>query len=111
MYRYIIAYKLRYTIAQRWARVERVTAMSRMNQSWLGLQDAQCSCRVNPKGCFAVSERLTVTVEEAGKLLGISRNNAYVLATKGELPTIRLGKRLLVPKAAIEKLLGVKLES
>jgi len=47
----------------------------------------------------------TVSVETAGKLLGISRGNAYAQAKSGGIPTIRLGKRLLVPKAALEKLL------
>jgi excisionase family DNA binding protein len=53
------------------------------------------------------SERRTVSVEEAGRILGVSRGSAYTLARTGELPTIRLGKRLLVPKAALEKLLEV----
>ncbi len=53
-----------------------------------------------------MTERLTHTVEEAGRLLGVSRNSAYALARTGELPTIRLGKRLLVPKAALERLLA-----
>lgn len=52
------------------------------------------------------TERLTHTVEEAGRLLGVSRNSAYALARSGELPTIRLGKRLLVPRVALERLLG-----
>jgi excisionase family DNA binding protein len=52
------------------------------------------------------TERLTHTVEEAAKLLGLGRNSAYALARSGELPTIRLGKRLLVPKAALERLLA-----
>jgi len=51
------------------------------------------------------SERRTVTVEEAGRILGISRGAAYTHAKDGTLPTIRLGKRLLVPKAALDKLL------
>jgi excisionase family DNA binding protein len=51
-------------------------------------------------------ERLTHTVEEAGQLLGLSRNGAYALAKSGQLPTIRLGKRLLVPKVALERLLA-----
>lgn len=51
------------------------------------------------------TEKLTHTVEEAGRLLGLSRNSAYAAAHTGELPTIRLGKRLLVPKAALERLL------
>jgi excisionase family DNA binding protein len=51
------------------------------------------------------SERRTVSVEQAGRRLGISRGAAYARAKDGTLPTIRLGKRLLVPKAALDKLL------
>lgn len=46
------------------------------------------------------------TIDQAGRRLGISRGHAYALARNGGLPTIRLGKRLLVPKRALEKLLG-----
>jgi excisionase family DNA binding protein len=51
------------------------------------------------------SERRTLSVEEAGRLLGISRGAAYAHAKAGAIPTIKLGKRVLVPKAAFEKLL------
>jgi excisionase family DNA binding protein len=50
-------------------------------------------------------ERRTLTIEEAGQVLGLSRNTAYGLAKNGQLPTIRLGRRLLVPKAALDSLL------
>jgi excisionase family DNA binding protein len=50
-------------------------------------------------------KRLTVTVEEAGRLLGISRALAYRLVGSGELPAKRLGTRLVVPRAAIERFL------
>ena len=50
--------------------------------------------------------RRTRTVEEAAQILGISRASAYSAAKTGELPTIRLGNRLLVPDAALEKLLA-----
>ena len=40
-------------------------------------------------------------------MLGISRGAAYTHARDGSLPTIRLGKRLLVPKVALDKLLMV----
>ena len=53
----------------------------------------------------ANSERLTYTVDQAARLLGICRNTAYRLATEHQLPTIRLGRRLLVPKAALDRLL------
>lgn len=53
------------------------------------------------------SEQLTISVEEAAKLLGISRGLAYQAAQRGELPTIRLGaKRLVVPRARLLEMLG-----
>ena len=50
-------------------------------------------------------ERLTYTVTQAGHLLGICRNSAYQLAAAGQIPTVRLGRRVLVPKAALDRLL------
>jgi excisionase family DNA binding protein len=47
------------------------------------------------------SERLVFTVGEAGELLGISRAFAYELVARGELPVIRLGRRIVIPKAAV----------
>jgi excisionase family DNA binding protein len=51
-------------------------------------------------------ERKTYKVEEVGKLLGIGRNQAYDAAKRGDFPTIRIGKRLLVPKAALDRMLA-----
>lgn len=51
-------------------------------------------------------ERRTYTVEEAGALLGVSRTLAYAAARDGSLPTIRIGRRLLVPRARLHELLG-----
>jgi excisionase family DNA binding protein len=51
-------------------------------------------------------ECLTLSIEEAARILEISRCGAYNYAKDGRLPTIRIGSRLLVPKAAIEKLLA-----
>jgi len=51
-------------------------------------------------------DRLVYTVAEAAKLLGISRAFAYELVARGELPVIRLGRRRLVPKAALLALVG-----
>jgi excisionase family DNA binding protein len=45
--------------------------------------------------------RLVYSVAEAGALLGISRAFAYELVARGQLPVIRLGRRRLVPKAAL----------
>jgi len=49
--------------------------------------------------------KLTLTVEEAAAALGISRNLAYQAARDGHIPVIRIGRRLLVPRRALEKLL------
>lgn len=50
-------------------------------------------------------ERLTLTVEQAAKLLGIGRNLAYERVKTGEIPVIRVGRRLLVPRKALDRLL------
>jgi excisionase family DNA binding protein len=42
-----------------------------------------------------------LTVAESGELLGISRAFAYELVVRGERPVIRLGRRIVVPKAAV----------
>jgi excisionase family DNA binding protein len=49
--------------------------------------------------------RITLTVEEAGALLGISRTLAYELVRRGEIPSLRLGRRVVVPVRALEALL------
>ena len=51
------------------------------------------------------TERATYTVDEAAKLLGIGRNLCYEKVKTGEIPVIRIGRRLLVPRRALEKLL------
>jgi len=48
------------------------------------------------------TERLTMPVEEAGEMLGISRSLAYELVRRGELPSLRLGRRGVVPVRALE---------
>jgi len=47
----------------------------------------------------------TMTVEEAGRQLGISRNTAYEAARQGQIPIIKIGKRLLVPVEQFDRLL------
>jgi excisionase family DNA binding protein len=53
-------------------------------------------------------ERPTVHVEEAGELLGISRGSAYDAVANGEIPSIRIGRRIVVPTAALLRLLAVE---
>ena len=51
-------------------------------------------------------ERRVVTLNEAAGLLRISRGSAYQAAKTREIPTIRIGRRLLVPLAALERMLA-----
>jgi excisionase family DNA binding protein len=48
----------------------------------------------------------TLSVPEAGAYLGLGRDASYVAAHKGELPTVRIGKRYRVPVVVLEKLLA-----
>lgn len=50
--------------------------------------------------------RLTLTVEEAATLLGISRAFAYEAVRRGEIPSIRIGRRVLVPRVALDRLVN-----
>jgi excisionase family DNA binding protein len=51
-------------------------------------------------------KRATLTVEEAAVVMGIGRSAAYAAAQCGDLPVVRIGRRLLVPKAALERMLA-----
>lgn len=46
------------------------------------------------------------TLNEVASLLRISRGSAYEVAKRKEIPTIRIGRRLLVPSDALERLLS-----
>lgn len=50
--------------------------------------------------------RQVLTVSEAAQALGISRTLAYQLVARQELPSLRLGRRIVVPRQAIETLLA-----
>ncbi len=49
-----------------------------------------------------ISEKLTLSVEEAGKLLGVSRQVAYQLSRRDDFPTLHIGRRVLVPRKQLE---------
>ena len=51
-------------------------------------------------------ERATLTIPEVGRILGIGRQTAYEMARQGKIPVLRLGKKLLVPKVALERMLA-----
>jgi excisionase family DNA binding protein len=53
-----------------------------------------------------MQERLTLKVEEAAEALGISRALAYELVARGEIPSLRLGRRIVVPRRGLEAMLA-----
>jgi excisionase family DNA binding protein len=54
--------------------------------------------------------RATFNLPEVAQMLGCSRSSVYRWASEGEIPTIRIGRRVLVPREALEQLLGGELE-
>jgi len=59
-----------------------------------------------------MADKLVLTVSEVAKILRLSRNSAYQGVLRGEIPSIRVGKRILVPRRALEALLeGAKEKS
>lgn len=54
-----------------------------------------------------VAEEATITVEQAAEVIGLGRTAAYEAARRGEFPTRRLGRRVVVPVPALLEWLGV----
>lgn len=54
-----------------------------------------------------LATKATISVEQTAKVLGLGRTAAYDAARRGEFPTRRLGRRLIVPVPALLEWLGV----
>ncbi|MDP2859330.1 MAG: helix-turn-helix domain-containing protein [Bacillota bacterium] len=54
-----------------------------------------------------MSECLTYTVGEAAKAIGVGRSLAYELVRRGDLRTVHVGRRILVPRDAVRDFLGL----
>lgn len=50
-------------------------------------------------------QKLTLPVDEAGVLLGLSRGLMYEGIRRAEIPSIKVGRRILVPRHALLKML------
>jgi excisionase family DNA binding protein len=61
--------------------------------------------KTSPAAAPPAKELLTYEVPEAGALMGLSRNGSYDAANRGEIPTIKIGRLLKVPKAAFHRML------
>jgi len=50
-------------------------------------------------------EKQTLTINEAARVLGVGRNKAYEAASTGQIPIIRIGKRILVLREPLKRML------
>ncbi len=53
-----------------------------------------------------MDQKMTYSIEEVANIIGISRGLAYQMARTGQIPVVRFGRRMLVPKTALEKILN-----
>ena len=51
-------------------------------------------------------ERLTYGVAEAREKIGLSRNSFYKAVNDGQIPSLRIGKKILIPKKPFDALFG-----
>lgn len=89
-----------------------IPAIARLDTTWpaerLSHQADTPRC-ANPRSDVINASELppALTVERAAELLGISRRSAYRAAAAGQLPSLRLGRRLLIPTGQLLDLLGI----
>lgn len=55
-----------------------------------------------------MSERLTLSVAEAAALLGVGRNHLYMLINEGQIPHVRFGRLIKIPRSALEEWLDIQ---
>ena len=55
-----------------------------------------------------LEQRLTLTIEETAVVLGLGRTSAYEAARRGEIPSRRVGRRVIVPVPALLEWLGLE---
>jgi excisionase family DNA binding protein len=83
---------------------------SQLSEPWSGAEaegDLVASSATGTLFAPLLADRFAVSVADAGQMLGVSRAFAYELVARGELPTIRLGRRVMVPKVALLAMVGL----
>ena len=56
-------------------------------------------------------KELVLSIRDVAKLLGVSDDLVYELAARGEIPCLRLGRRRLIPRRAVELMIERSLEA
>ena len=70
----------------------------------LRFEESESARRMEGEGKDRPVQRLTYSVDEAAEILGISRASAYEAVRKGEIPHIKIGKRILIPRSFLQSL-------
>lgn len=65
-----------------------------------------CGLESRPTPLDSIRHLAVISVPEAGEVLGMSQSAAYRAAEAGQLPTLRLGRRLMVPVPKLLAMLG-----
>lgn len=52
-----------------------------------------------------MTECQTVNVDEAARIIGVGRNRLYESIRQGELPVLRLGRRILISRVVLDRIL------
>jgi excisionase family DNA binding protein len=60
-----------------------------------------------PASAADLIAHVVISVAEAGQLLGLSRSSAYQAVQRGKIPSVRIGRRILVPTAPLLEMLGI----
>ena len=72
----------------------------------VGLTEDAVSDNKNSSAMSETEAPCTYSVPEVGRLLGLGRNAAYEAARRREIPVLRFGRKLRVPRLALERLLA-----
>jgi excisionase family DNA binding protein len=58
-----------------------------------------------PQNKTSALERVTWTRREAARILGMSETAVFYATQRGEIPSLRIGKRVLIPRAGLQRLI------
>ena len=84
----------------------------RLHRSMLGPENSDVEASpatpptLNARVAIDLPDRPTFSVKETAELLGVSSAAVYECAQRGEIPTLRLGRRVLIPRSALAHMLG-----
>ena len=78
-----------------------------MSEFMVGQRNRKVLANASAASSSSPDGTLSVSVGEAAKVLGISRYSVYEAVRRGQIPTVRLGRRILIPRRALEELFNI----